>query len=86
MQSGNDRRDFLKKIIEARGAKPVHEAPFLLERESGPRLDLVLHGPVQAGHARQADCDQHPADRHGIAGGDPMTETRRDGCRQKGRH
>jgi len=34
--------DFLKKIIEARGAKPVHEAPFLLERESGPRLDFVL--------------------------------------------
>jgi DNA gyrase subunit B len=34
--------DFLKKIIEARGAKPVHEAAFLVERESGPRLDLVL--------------------------------------------
>jgi len=34
--------DFLKKIITARGAKPVHEAPFLLERESGPRLDFVL--------------------------------------------
>ncbi|HVG54491.1 MAG TPA: DNA topoisomerase IV subunit B [Vicinamibacterales bacterium] len=34
--------DFLKKIIEARSAKPVHETAFLLERESGPRLDLVL--------------------------------------------
>jgi DNA gyrase subunit B len=34
--------DFLKSIIAARGAKPVHDTPFLLERESGPRLDLVL--------------------------------------------
>ncbi|HEY7187418.1 MAG TPA: DNA topoisomerase IV subunit B [Vicinamibacterales bacterium] len=34
--------DFLKKIVAARGAKPVHEAEFILERESGPRLDLVL--------------------------------------------
>ena len=34
--------DFLKKIIAARNAKPVHEAAFLLERESAPRLDLVL--------------------------------------------
>ena len=34
--------DFLKKIIAARSAKPVHEASFLLERENGPRLDLVL--------------------------------------------
>jgi DNA gyrase subunit B/topoisomerase-4 subunit B len=35
--------DFLKSIIAARNSKPVHDAPFLLERESGPRLDLVLH-------------------------------------------
>ena len=34
--------DFLKSIIAARSAKPVHDATFLLERESGPRLDLVL--------------------------------------------
>jgi DNA gyrase subunit B/topoisomerase-4 subunit B len=34
--------DFLKKIVAARGAKAVHDAAFLLERESGPRLDLVL--------------------------------------------
>jgi len=34
--------DYLKKIAAARGARPVHEVPFLLERESGPRLDLVL--------------------------------------------
>src|SRR5689334_10838611 len=34
--------DFLKKIVAARGAKAVHEAAFVLERESGPRLDLVL--------------------------------------------
>jgi DNA gyrase subunit B/topoisomerase-4 subunit B len=34
--------DYLKKIVAERGSKPVHEAPFVLERESGPRLDLVL--------------------------------------------
>ncbi|HEY6362482.1 MAG TPA: DNA topoisomerase IV subunit B [Vicinamibacterales bacterium] len=34
--------DFLRKIVGDRGAKPVHDAPFVLERESGPRLDLVL--------------------------------------------
>ena len=34
--------DFLKSIVTARGAKPVHDVAFLLERESGPRLDLVL--------------------------------------------
>jgi DNA gyrase subunit B len=34
--------DYLKKIVAARGAKAVHEAAFVLERESGPRLDLVL--------------------------------------------
>ena len=34
--------DFLAKIVRERGAKAVHDAPFVLERESGPRLDLVL--------------------------------------------
>jgi DNA gyrase subunit B/topoisomerase-4 subunit B len=34
--------DFLKKITAERNAKPVHDAPFVLARESGPRLDLVL--------------------------------------------
>jgi DNA gyrase subunit B len=34
--------DFLAKIVRERGAKPVHEAPFVLERENGPRLDLGL--------------------------------------------
>jgi DNA gyrase subunit B len=34
--------DYLKKIVIERGAKPVHDAPFVLARESGPRLDLVL--------------------------------------------
>jgi DNA gyrase subunit B len=35
--------DYLRKIVAERSSKPVHEAPFVLERESGPRLDLVLH-------------------------------------------
>jgi DNA gyrase subunit B/topoisomerase-4 subunit B len=35
--------DYVRKIVADRGAKPVHEAPFVLERETGPRLDLVLH-------------------------------------------
>jgi DNA gyrase subunit B len=34
--------DFVRKIVAERGARPVHEAAFVLERESGPRLDLVL--------------------------------------------
>src|SRR6188768_3722894 len=34
--------DFLRKITTERSAKPVHDAPFVLARESGPRLDLVL--------------------------------------------
>ena len=34
--------DYLRTIIAERGAKPVHDAAFVLERESAPRLDLVL--------------------------------------------
>src|SRR4029079_3242238 len=34
--------DFLKKIIAARNAKPVHETAVMQQRERGPRLDLVL--------------------------------------------
>ena len=34
--------DFVARIVRERAAKPVHEAPFVLERETGPRLDLVL--------------------------------------------
>jgi DNA gyrase subunit B/topoisomerase-4 subunit B len=34
--------DYVRKIVGERGAKPVHDAAFVLERDSGPRLDLVL--------------------------------------------
>jgi DNA gyrase subunit B/topoisomerase-4 subunit B len=34
--------DYLKKIVDARGSRPVHETPFVLRREASPRLDLVL--------------------------------------------
>ena len=34
--------DYLRKIVAERGARPVHEAPFVQTRESEPRLDLVL--------------------------------------------
>jgi DNA gyrase subunit B/topoisomerase-4 subunit B len=34
--------DFIRKILAERGSTPVHDAPFVLTRESGPRLDLVL--------------------------------------------
>jgi len=33
---------YLKKIVTERGAKPVHEATFQLEKQNGLRLDLVL--------------------------------------------
>jgi DNA gyrase subunit B/topoisomerase-4 subunit B len=35
-------QDYLRKIVAERGAKAVHEAAFVHNRESGPRLDLVL--------------------------------------------
>jgi DNA gyrase subunit B/topoisomerase-4 subunit B len=34
--------DYLKTIVAGRSARPVHDVPFLLARESAPRLDLVL--------------------------------------------
>jgi DNA gyrase subunit B len=34
--------DYLAKIVRERGAKAVHEAPFVLQRENGLRADLVL--------------------------------------------
>jgi DNA gyrase subunit B len=34
--------DYLVAIVAGRNSKPVHEAPFVLSRESAPRLDLVL--------------------------------------------
>src|SRR6476620_7218899 len=34
--------DFLKKIVSERQAKPVHEAPFVLEKENGVKLEFVL--------------------------------------------
>src|SRR6185503_19983342 len=34
--------DFLRKVVAERGAKPVHEAPFMQAREASPRLDLVV--------------------------------------------
>src|SRR6478672_299356 len=34
--------DYQKKIVAKRGAKPVHETPFILSRDEGLRLDLVL--------------------------------------------
>jgi DNA gyrase subunit B len=34
--------DYLAKIERERGAKPVHEAPFVLQRDNGLRADLVL--------------------------------------------
>ena len=34
--------DYLKRIVTERGARPAHELVFTLERESDPRIDLVL--------------------------------------------
>jgi len=34
--------DYLKAIVTSRGAKPVHEAPFVLSRDEGVRLELAL--------------------------------------------
>jgi DNA gyrase subunit B len=34
--------EFVSKIVRERGAKPVHEAPFVLRRENGVRAEVVL--------------------------------------------
>jgi DNA gyrase subunit B len=34
--------DYLRAIVAERGAKPVHETPFALLKDDGPRVDLVL--------------------------------------------
>ena len=34
--------DYLTTIVASRGSKPVHDAPFVLNKEEGLRLDLVL--------------------------------------------
>jgi DNA gyrase subunit B/topoisomerase-4 subunit B len=34
--------DYLKKIVGEKGSKPVHEAPFTLEKENGVKIELVL--------------------------------------------
>jgi DNA gyrase subunit B len=34
--------DYLKKIVAERNAKPIHETPFILSKDEGLRLDLVL--------------------------------------------
>ncbi len=34
--------DYLKKIVIGRGANAVHDAPFILTKDEGMRLDLVL--------------------------------------------
>jgi DNA gyrase subunit B len=34
--------DYLRKIVTERSARPVHDAPFVLARDSSPRFDLVL--------------------------------------------
>jgi DNA gyrase subunit B len=34
--------DYLKKIVTERGAKPVHDLPFVLNKDEGLRVDLVV--------------------------------------------
>jgi DNA gyrase subunit B len=34
--------DYLRKIVTDRTARPVHDAPFVWNKEDGPRLDLVV--------------------------------------------
>jgi DNA gyrase subunit B len=34
--------DYLRKIVSERGTRPVHDAPFVLQRENGLRAELVL--------------------------------------------
>jgi DNA gyrase subunit B/topoisomerase-4 subunit B len=34
--------DYVRKIVAERGAKPVHETPFVLQKENGTKAELVL--------------------------------------------
>ena len=34
--------DYLRKILTERASKPVHDAPFVLAKENGVRLEAVL--------------------------------------------
>jgi DNA topoisomerase IV B subunit len=34
--------EYLKKLVGERGAKPVHETPFTLERENGLKMEVVV--------------------------------------------
>jgi DNA gyrase subunit B len=34
--------DYLKKIVADRAARPIHEAPFVLSKDEGVRVDLVM--------------------------------------------
>ncbi len=34
--------DYLRKIVSDRGAKPVHEAPFVLQKDNGVKAELVI--------------------------------------------
>jgi DNA gyrase subunit B/topoisomerase-4 subunit B len=34
--------DYLKKIVADRGAKPVHDAPFVLQKDNGMKAELVI--------------------------------------------
>src|SRR5688500_12007193 len=34
--------EYLKKIVSERGAKPVHDVPFVLQRDNGVKAELVL--------------------------------------------
>src|SRR5215813_11807051 len=41
-EHANGLLDYLKKIVTDRGAKAVHEAPFVFSKDEGLRIDLVL--------------------------------------------
>ena len=41
-EHANGLLDYLKKIVGERGAKAVHETPFVLSKDEGLRVDLVL--------------------------------------------
>ena len=52
--------DYLKKIVKERAATPVHEAAFQLDRDAGPRLELVMQWtdrPTSTCAATSTDSD-----------------------------
>src|SRR5712691_2257652 len=52
--------EYVKKIVTERNARPVHEAPFVFNKEDGPRIDLVLQWTEATDEHLRSYCNGIP--------------------------